>query len=187
MKQISFETNDRVLNELLKCVKIGREKYNLPHIEIPDVTYDVKGTYAGWAHCREWKIRLNGEMMMDHLDKFIESERSTVKHEMAHLITHKIDPSARSHGKLWKSVCKALGHDASRCHDYDVTKYKTRTYNRHVWACPCGKSNEVLLTAKKHKRQMDWIKQDPTGTLGFYVRNHKKCGRMVYLNKTTEI
>ena len=34
---------------------------------------------------------------------------------------------------------------------------------------------------------MDWIKQDPTGTLGFYVRNHKKCGRMVYLNKTTEI
>ena len=95
MKQISFETNDRVLNELLKCVKIGREKYNLPHIKIPDVTYDVKGTYAGWAHCREWKIRLNGEMMMDHLDKFIESERSTVKHEMAHLITHKIDPTAR--------------------------------------------------------------------------------------------
>ena len=44
MKQISFETNDRVLNELLKCVKIGREKYNLPHIKIPEVIYDVKGT-----------------------------------------------------------------------------------------------------------------------------------------------
>ena len=56
MKQISFETNDRVLNELLKCVKIGREKYNLPNIKIPDVTYDVK------VHMQDGRIARNGRL-----------------------------------------------------------------------------------------------------------------------------
>lgn len=89
----------------------------------PTISFDLRGTTAGQAYPGKNHIRLNGQLLNENTDHFIEQ---TVGHEWAHLAAanlhgHKI----RSHGPEWKAVMHKLGLDAARCHAYTTQKART--------------------------------------------------------------
>lgn len=89
----------------------------------PTVSFDLRGTTAGQAYPGKNHIRLNGQLLNENIDDFIEQ---TVGHEWAHLAAANLHgQKIRSHGPEWKRVMQRLGLDPARCHTYTTKKART--------------------------------------------------------------
>lgn len=89
----------------------------------PTVSFDLRGTTAGQAFPGKNHIRLNGQLLNDNTDDFIEQ---VVGHEWAHLAAiHLHGQKIRSHGPEWKRVMQSLSLDPARCHTYATKKART--------------------------------------------------------------
>lgn len=167
--QVTAAVKARVEKKLKDGIALAEAKYGQKFV-MPTVSYDLRGVAAGYANYRAWAIRLNGTLLMENVDKFIER---TVPHELAHLITDRVYPEAHAsdititrrgrmqrtkrevHGPRWQSVCLVLGMtDVTRCHQYDTTNSKVvKSNGRQIeWKCPCG---EVLKLTPKMSAQLD--------------------------------
>lgn len=162
--KITAEIQARVTAKLVDGIARAEAKYGMK-FAMPTVSYDLRGTVAGYANYRLWTIRLNAVLLLENVDTFI---ARTVPHELAHLINDKVYPDAHAfsvqvtrsgrlkrtkrevHGPSWQSVCRVLGmSDVTRCHSYDVSNSKVvKSNGRQIeWKCGCGAS--LMLTPKK--------------------------------------
>lgn len=162
----------RVTAKLQEGIAKAEAKYG-QKFPMPIVSYELRGTVAGYANYRRWSIRLNFELMMQNVDEFIER---TVPHELAHLITDRVYPEAHQrgwsgkrevHGPKWQSVCAVLGMtDITRCHSYDTTATKVVRSNSRQIPFHCAKCKFVLQLTPRMAEQM---RRDPLS------RWHKGC------------
>lgn len=121
-------------------------KPNIP-LAMPQITYDLKGTTAGYANSK--RIRLNLGMLFDpelHDDMI----NSTLPHEVCHYVERHFYGTS-GHGRNWRYLMEYIGLAPERCHSYDVAQHKARHHSRpHLYVCPCG--NEFHLTNNLHNK-----------------------------------
>lgn len=177
---VTAEMKAKVNAKLRECIEKANKRYNID-LKFPTVVYNKRGTVAGTASFRSWKIDINPILLVENFEDML---NDTVPHEMAHLITDKVYPEAHKsgpmqwtstglkrgkrslHGDEWKSVMRTLGVSPSRCHQYDTTNAKTRTNASYAYKCTC--CGAVLqFGPKRHAQQQR--------TPGWYT--HSSCGR----------
>lgn len=138
----------KVEAEVRRCIDVANKHYGRA-FSMPKIEYNVRGTTAGRAHYRAWKIDLNHTLLIENVDDFI---ARTVIHEVAHLVdfdVHQPDGDTNNfrwgrrrikrsiHGPSWQSVMRVLGaKDITRCHQYDVTNVARRKV-RYEYKCAC--------------------------------------------------
>lgn len=166
--------NEEILkNVLVKQVEHYRELFNesgrWPQFHEPiKYRWDLKGGTAGQAIYSngEFTIRFNLEIAANNFDDYL---RTTVPHELAHLILDHLYPWAPAHGKHWAICMDILGAPANRCHSYSKDTYTpARVVRRYPYLCACQIHS---VTAIIHNRVQ----------AGEQGRRCTKCGsRLVY-------
>lgn len=178
---VPAQVKQRVESKLRQNIAKIKSHYKID-LNMPTVSYSLRGGTAGRANYIRWHVELNPVLLMENLEDFL---ARTVPHELAHLACHRIYPEAYDpfhnndeaagilrmmrnagrrvrrpkrevHGPRWKEIMRVLGAPATRCHTYDVTNVKRRK-SRHEYRCTgCG----AVITAgpKIHKQ----IQRDPT-------------------------
>ncbi|WP_275097116.1 SprT-like domain-containing protein [Sedimenticola hydrogenitrophicus] len=114
------------------------------------VKFDLTGKAAGMAlfpHRATPVIRYNALLLVENRADFL---KRTVPHEVAHIVArrlfgHRIKP----HGAEWRRVMRLFGAEASRCHNYDVSRAIRRRLQRFAYRCDC-RSHE--LSSIRHNR-----------------------------------
>ena len=95
--------------------------------------FDLRGRAAGMALYVPMQIRYNLIIASLDLEAFL---KATVPHEVAHLAAYGLYGSkVRPHGGEWQAICRDLGGDGRRCHQYDVPP--VRQVRRFLYACAC--------------------------------------------------
>lgn len=174
---ISEELKTRVIVELQRCVDIINHKYNQSFV-VPRVTYDVRGTRAGYVKGKQWLIHLNPDFFVNDAEEMI---NETGPHEFAHLVDTILNPETKEqvsqtrsgnyrrkkrslHGPTWKSIMHAMGKSPERCHTMDVSNVRTKRVRWYTYKCAvCGQTGEI--GPKIHKQ-----------ILNGRVVSFKKCG-----------
>ena len=99
-------------------VKLANEKLSI-HMQIPKITFALRGTTAGRAHYYKNLIEFQPTLLRENPDDFI---TSTAGHEVGHLAAFlKFGGKIKPHGDEWKRCMWTLGLPANRCHNYDVS------------------------------------------------------------------
>lgn len=115
-----------ITRKVQELVRKGNDLYKL-NLPMPRVRFDLRGRSAGQAYRKmgEYGVRFNRDMIMnsgwDHLIN------DTVPHEVAHLFGFYTEQD-RGHGRVWYSICRALGGSGQRCHSEEVTYANGKTY-----------------------------------------------------------
>lgn len=191
---VTAEIHKRVIDNLAACIVILEAKYK-QKFPMPKVVYDKRGTTAGTAIYREWKINLNPGLLMDprHTDEMV---NDTVPHELGHLVTFKVYPETMDtniiatrrgwkrtkrevHGPHWKEVMWAMGANPSRCHDMDTSAVKVVKSNSRQDQWKCSRCAFILLlTPKKSER----LRADPHAVF------HRGCrgAHLIDMSKETK-
>jgi SprT protein len=137
MNEIQFnELKIRVNNKISDCINKLEEKFGTK-LRFPTIGFDIRGQVAGYAYWSKNKIRLNLKAFELEPEDMIEN---TVPHELAHLYArrhfgHRIKP----HGNEWKTVMRALGIEAKRCHSYALPMARShKKYSVHCEKCNFG-------------------------------------------------
>ena len=115
----------------------------------PIVGWFTKTKTAGYAHYAAHKVTFNEVIARDNFEKF----ENTVIHEVAHLVTNRLFPNAKPHGREWKYVMRKLGAIPSRCHRYNVASIKeTRVpTKKYIYTCMCSEGKkEHLIGGQRH-------------------------------------
>lgn len=87
---------------------------------LPTVSFDLRGKTAGQAFPGHHHIRLNGQLLNENPEHFIQQ---TVGHEWAHLACHfQFGARVAAHGKEWRGIMAKLGIPPNRCHTYDTSR-----------------------------------------------------------------
>jgi len=125
------EQEERVEAVITDCLNIAAQHFGRSFSR-PLVKYDVRGNYAGWAHGTEY-IRLNPTLLAQHTEEYL---RTTVPHEVAHIIQHQLYPRSKPHGKEWAYVMWVLGVPADRTHEWETkpARVHPRPWEYH---CDC--------------------------------------------------
>ena len=146
----------RVDTKIDQCIATIEKKYNVK-FKKPTVHYNVKGTTAGKAWCKQWVVGFNPVLLNENVDDFI---NRTVPHELSHLATELIYPHAHRagfgrkrspHGTEWASIMTALGADASRCHTYNVENARVKRKATYSYKCACC-GHKFELGPKRHAK-----------------------------------
>ena len=105
----------RCVARIIECQKLVNTS-----MASPTVSFDLRGTTAGQAYPGKNHIRLNGQLLNENTEHFIEQ---MVAHEWAHLAASNLHGrNIRAHGPEWKSLMTKLGLDPARCHIYKTQK-----------------------------------------------------------------
>lgn len=125
----------KAIIEIEKYFKMAEELYGQTFPKC-DVTFDVRGTTAGWAYHQTCKIRLNNVLMEQNPEEFF---KRTLSHEVAHIVAEKVFGGIGKkvgHGHQWRRVMEDFGvQDVSRCHSYDVSSVKI---DKRIYQYVCG-------------------------------------------------
>ena len=116
---------------------------------MPEIRFDLRGQSAGqYRGGKQPCIRYNMPMAMAQFEAY--SQR-TPAHEVAHFVVDQLHPKQRvkPHGAQWKAVMEAFGVEASRCHQYDLSKVPQRVQQRFSYKCAC---QEYQLSSTRHNR-----------------------------------
>lgn len=184
--RVPQEIRRRVEAEIHRCIALAEKAYGIT-FRFPGLKYDLRGTTAGTASDQKYQIRLQPELMLNHLDSFIEGRDSTVAHEFAHLVDGIVNPWTREskgyvrtrsgyrrtkrslHGPTWKRIMMIFGCDPnSRCHEYDTSTVSRRKAGTIIVRCSCGCGKQGPMGAK---RAAKWRK-DPS-QYGYHKRGNK--------------
>jgi SprT protein len=141
----SVRTITEVNAKMDECYAILEKHFGVK-LSRPTVRYDLEGHVAGYALIRENAIRLNLHLISTHRDDMI---NNTLPHEIAHIVTYQIYPSATAHGRHWASVMWVLGLPADRCHTYETKAARVRKREYH-YECGCPEGH--LVTKTIHNR-----------------------------------
>ena len=116
--------------------------------DLPELTWDLKGTVGGQAYLNQNMIRINMEALQKYKDHYI---KQTIGHEFAHLVAYKA-LRHKGHGRSWSRVMRKFKLFPDRCHDYDLTPARV-VKRQYLYECDkCGK--EFTLTAIRHNKMM---------------------------------
>lgn len=143
------ELKAEVMARLAHCRELAEAHFSrrFPH---PRVRWDLKGAAAGqvrFPRAGEPIVRFNLQLLEENGAAFIDR---TVPHELAHVVTRSLfGDRARPHGREWQAVMALFGADASRCHDYDISRASTRRMQRFPYRCDCRRH---LLTRIRKNR-----------------------------------
>lgn len=114
------------------------------------VRFDLTGKAAGMAifPARSTPvIRFNALLLTENRDDFL---KRTVPHEVAHIVARRLfGKKIRPHGPEWRQVMQLFGAEASRCHNYDVSRSSRRTLKRYPYHCDCRTHQ---LSSIRHNR-----------------------------------
>lgn len=114
------------------------------------VRFDLTGKAAGIAlfpHREPPVIRYNAQLLAENREDFL---KRTVPHEVAHIIAHRFfGRKIKPHGAEWRQVMALFGAEASRCHNYDVSRSTRRRLQHFDYRCDC-RSHE--LSSIRHNR-----------------------------------
>ncbi len=115
-----------------------------------EIRFDLRGTTAGQARLRSPNgalIRYNPALLCRHPIEFI---KQTVAQEVAHIVAFVRHGSGiRPHGPEWQVIMRHFGIEPSRCHNYDISRLRTRELRRFAYLCGCSRHE---LTSIRHKR-----------------------------------
>ena len=137
----------KVKDKVCKMLAIISEFENL---DIPDITFDVRGSCAGICRIEhgEFTLRFNLELLRENEEDFLEF---TVPHEVAHYVTRKLFGSVSPHGEEWKLIMNYFGIEKPlRCHNFNLS-----STNPWKYECNCQThylSNRRHTHAKKGRR-----------------------------------
>lgn len=101
---------------------------------IPNLTFFIKGTTAGWARYAKWEVSINAHIAGQN----VEQMKDTVSHEIAHMVAFYVY-GERGHGWRWKHVHRMLGGNGQRCYDAaanGITTIPGRRTNWYLYRCP---------------------------------------------------
>lgn len=159
--------------------------------DAPIIRWDIKNRFGGTAQSGgpdDWTIRLNLILCYENMDAFIDSPKSTVAHEVAHLVQHvvfgftkqvedpktgkKVSKKIRSHGPEWREVMVKLGQEPNRCHTWDTSSIEVKKRKR---AKP-GSLLDVMKTLDMHRRLMTGIKRLSSESIRDLIR---ECEEML--------
>lgn len=157
-------------------IEKAENKYNIV-IDMPTIKYDLRGKTAGKAYPTRRILQFNSVLLVENLEKYL---KSTVTHELAHLVDYQMNPenfesgglenmfagtSFRGfqvkrkkrdvHGATWKAIMRTMGSVPNRCHNYDVTNATVKKKNRmkYDWVCDdCGATMKIGTV--RHKKMM---------------------------------
>lgn len=137
--------------KVAECVQIVQDKIGNVELQIPKVSYDLRGTTAGQA-LGGHRIRMNIDLMHTNWDEML---NQTLPHEVAHCLVSQIWRSrnipVRSHGQQWAYIMSILGLPATRCHTMEVEP--TRKHPRkYLYSCACRIHR---LTSHRHNKIMN--------------------------------
>lgn len=117
------------------------------HYPLPQLNYQQTGTIAGSAHYAAWLIKLNGILLLENSQAFIEQ---VIPHELAHLLTFAEFGQVAPHGKQWRWMMEQiLQVPAKRTHHFAIDNVKRRHYQRFSYHCQCQTHQ---LTRYRHQR-----------------------------------
>ncbi len=132
----------RKVNETLDIAeRVYRRKF-----KAPTIVYALKGSIAGTATYSNWTVNLNAFFLLNEFEEMI---RTTIPHEIAHLIARAVYGNIRSHGWEWKSVMRSFGLNAKRCHNYESRDIRTKKTRRFHYTCFCSRPCKVGLNVHK--------------------------------------
>ena len=137
----------RVKDKVRKVMTITSEFENL---DIPDITFDVRGSCAGICRIKHGKctLRFNLKLLEENTEDFL---HFTVPHEVAHYISRKLFGSISPHGKEWKTIMKLFGIEKPlRCHNFDVTSANPWEYKCNCRTHYLSNRHHVLAESGKH-------------------------------------
>lgn len=116
------------------------------------VRFDLTGKAAGMAIFPPRSapiIRFNTLLMVENRDDFL---KRTVPHEVAHVVARRcFGKKIKPHGPEWRQVIRLFGAEASRCHNYDVSRSTRRKLQRFSYRCDC-RTHE--LSSIRHNRAL---------------------------------
>jgi SprT protein len=119
----------------------------MPKIEI---RFDLRGKSAGMVRFQEGNkpvVRYNMQLLSENHESFISQ---TVPHEVAHVVARSVfGAGIRPHGAEWRTVMAFFGSEATRCHEFDVSRSVSRRLRRFSYRCTC---REHQLTSIRHNR-----------------------------------
>lgn len=113
-----------------------------------EIYYNIRGRVCGRARRigTRFILQYNAEAVLNFNE---DMTTNTIPHEIAHLVCFNQKHLGEGHDSGWKSVCRSLGGDDSRCHDYTLTPAKIKPINRFFYRLPSGE--EVIVGPKHHK------------------------------------
>lgn len=115
--QLKLKVEDKVLETICNAEKVFFAEHGWEiNFKLPDISYELNSKIvAGHANSFINLVTFNPFFLENNVEKFL---KTTVVHEVAHIITRKIYPFAKSYGREWKHVMTTLGATPNRCHDY---------------------------------------------------------------------
>lgn len=153
--------------------------------DAPKIRWDIKNRFGGTAQSGgpdDWTIRLNLILCYENMDQFIDSPKSTVAHEVAHLVQHvvfgftkqvedkatgkKVTKKVRAHGPEWREVMVKLGQEPNRCHTWDTSSIEVKKRKR---AKP-GSLLDLLKVVDMRRRLMTGVKRLDSDSLREFIR-----------------
>ena len=160
---LTLDQKGAVLREVERLIEKANVRYaEHANMEMPHVSFDLRGTTGGMAYPGRWEINLNAALMVDNWDHYMSD---TIPHEVAHLVVHRLWGTETrrtrtgkvqriSHGDKWKSVMRmCFNVEPKRCHQMDVSKTRQakRPQTKHQYRCNCCGAM-VPVGPKHHKK-----------------------------------
>lgn len=160
---VPLDIKQRVIDVIQMGIAKAEAAYGIK-IQMPTLTYLLRGTTGGTAHYGTWTINFNSQLLMENIEAYM---ARTVLHELGHLVCDKVYPEAHRpavvysgngfrrakrevHGPRWQSVMIVLGGPTTRCHSYDVSNVSTKR-KTVGWSCVrCVKTYQ--LGPKHHNK-----------------------------------
>ena len=157
------EVREKIRELVNMYVDMASKHFNR-YIVPPQCEFSLSGISAGMTYTSRNAVNFNMAICMENQETFL---KTTVPHEVAHIVTGQIFKYASAHGKEWKHVMEhCFGVRATRCHSYEVAHLKTRQIR--LWTYVCGCSTHTVTTTI-HNRMLK-------GT-GKY--KCKRCGKLI--------
>jgi SprT protein len=115
-----------------------------------EILFDLMGSSAGMFRVRHrhCEIRYNPWLFAKYFD---ENLASTVPHEVAHYIVHKLHSLGRTrpHGEEWQAVMLAFDAEPTVTGSYDLSGIPRRRQRRFNYRCDCRQHE---LSTRRHNK-----------------------------------
>lgn len=150
---LSSEMKSVVSKRVKEVVDIANnalsEIKNTQKMDIPTISYNLKGRTAGLAFINANKIKLNEVLLTENFDHFLDD---TIPHEIAHLVVqHFYGRQKQAHGRVWKNVMfNIFNLNPKRCHSLDTSNSIGRNCRKFEYKCECDTHH--MISAVRHNR-----------------------------------
>lgn len=133
-----------------ECLARARKQYRVA-LKLNPTRYDIRGRIAGQVQYIEsdnsFNLRFNPEAIRVNCQ---DMTVNTIPHEVAHMVAHELY-GYFSHDELWKKICRELGGDDARCHDY-VLSYVPKPKTKYLYDVD---GVQIRVGPAVHKRIQD--------------------------------